>query len=62
ASKYTAERGSPRTLDLRRHIVKNYVFIDEAGFHSQMMRGRAWSKVDEPAKVKVHIIGCIVAR
>lgn len=81
ASKYTAERDSPRTLDLRRHIVtqwkavsvnflKNCVFIDEAGFHSQTMRGPVWSKVGEPAKVKVHnqkgvsisIIDCIAAR
>ncbi|KAI8878094.1 hypothetical protein K501DRAFT_229053 [Backusella circina FSU 941] len=33
---------------------KNCVFIDEAGFHSQLMRGRAWSKVGTPANVKVH--------
>jgi hypothetical protein len=38
-----------------------------AGFNTQMMRGRAWSKVGEPAYVKVHsrrgvnlsIVGCI---
>ncbi|CEJ05058.1 hypothetical protein RMCBS344292_19006 [Rhizopus microsporus] len=78
ASKYNAERDSERTLRLRQELVskwkeicvdfqKNCVFIDEAGFNSQMMRGRAWSRVGEPAKVKVHsrkgvnisIIGCI---
>ncbi|KAI8874521.1 hypothetical protein K501DRAFT_101117 [Backusella circina FSU 941] len=49
---------------------KNCVFIDEVGFHSQLRRGRAWSKVDTPANVKVHtqkdvnlsMIGCIYAR
>lgn len=81
ASKYTAERDSQRTLDLRYHMItqwkavgvdflKNCVFVDEACFHSQMMRSKAWSRVGEPAKVKVHnqkgvnisIIGCITAR
>lgn len=46
------------------------MFIDEAGFHSQLMRGRAWSKVGTPANVKVHaqkgvnlsMIECICAR
>ncbi|KAI8635725.1 hypothetical protein BD408DRAFT_357050 [Parasitella parasitica] len=43
------------TIELRHKIVsewknagvdfqRNCVFIDEAGFHSQMMRGKAWSK------------------
>lgn len=52
ATKYTRERDSPRTISLRNKIVsewkrvgvdfqKNCVFIDEAGFHSQMMRSRA---------------------
>ncbi|ORE04364.1 hypothetical protein BCV72DRAFT_277815, partial [Rhizopus microsporus var. microsporus] len=53
-----------------RFFLKNCVFVDEADFHSQMMRSRAWSRVGEPAKVKVHnqkdmnisIIGCITAR
>ncbi|KAG0782662.1 hypothetical protein G6F16_006659 [Rhizopus arrhizus] len=72
------ERDSERILRLRQELVskwkeigvdfqKNCVFIDESGFNSQMMRGRAWSRVGEPAKVKVHsrkgvnisIIGCI---
>jgi hypothetical protein len=29
---------------------KNYIFVDEAGFNTQMMRGRAWSRVGESAK------------
>ncbi|KAI8883902.1 hypothetical protein K501DRAFT_156682, partial [Backusella circina FSU 941] len=81
ASKYTIERDAPRALDLRYEIINkwieasvdfqnNCVFTDEAGFHSQLMRGRAWSKVGTPANVKVHIqkgvnlsmIGCICAR
>jgi hypothetical protein len=78
AQKYTVERDLPRTLNLRCSIIEqwkeagvnfqtNCVFVDEAGFHSQMMRARAWSKVGEPASVKVHtqkginisIVGCI---
>lgn len=78
ASLYNRERDADRTLRLRHEIVskwkeigvdfqKNCVFIDEAGFNTQMMRGRAWSRVGEPAKVTVHskkgvnvsIIGCI---
>lgn len=78
ASKYTAERDAQRTLDLRFDIIarwkvagvdfqSNCVFVDEAGFHTQMIRGRAWSKKGDPAKVKVHtqkgvnisIVGCI---
>ncbi|KAI9478548.1 MAG: hypothetical protein EXX96DRAFT_505072 [Benjaminiella poitrasii] len=81
ASKYTIERDAPRTFNLCYEIInkwievgvdfkKNYMFIDEAGFHSQMTRGRAWSKVGTPANVKVHIqkdvnlgmIGYIYAR
>ncbi|KAG1440541.1 hypothetical protein G6F56_011877 [Rhizopus delemar] len=66
ASKYNAERDSERTPRLRKELVskwkeigvefqkKNCVFIDEAGFNTQMMRVRAWSMVGEPAKVKVH--------
>lgn len=46
---------------------KNCVFIDEAGFNSQLTRSRAWSKIGTPAKVSVNtqkgmnisIIGCI---
>lgn len=78
ATVYTAERDSSRTIELRHKIVsewkaagvdfkKNCVFIDEAGFNSHMIRGRAWSKVGEPASVKVHtrrglnlsLVGCI---
>ena len=78
ATKYTAERDSPRTLQLRFDIItqwkangvdfkNNCVFVDEAGFHTQMIRGRAWSKKGDPAVVQVHtqkgvnisIIGCI---
>ncbi|KAI8078245.1 uncharacterized protein B0P05DRAFT_470602, partial [Gilbertella persicaria] len=33
---------------------KNCVFIDKAGFHSQLMRGRARPKVSTPANLKVH--------
>lgn len=81
ASKYTAERDAPRTLNLRFDIItqwkaagvdyqKNCVFVDEAGFHTQMIRGRAWAKKGDPAVVKVHtqkgvnisIVGCIAAR
>lgn len=48
---------------------KNYVFVDEVGFHAQMIRGRAWSKKGDPAVVKVHtqkgvnisIVGYIVS-
>jgi hypothetical protein len=65
ATKYSAERDAPRTIELRLNIVSqwkaagvdfqnNCVFIDEAEFRSQMMRGRAWSKVGVPANVKVH--------
>lgn len=80
ASKYKLERNSPRTVDLH-HIVaewkaasidflKNCVFVYEAGFHSQIMRGRACLKAGGLAKVKVYnqkcvninIIGCIAAR
>lgn len=51
-------------------LLKNCVFVDQAGFHSQMMKNRAWSKAGEPAKVKVHnqknanvsTIGYIAAR
>lgn len=78
ATKYTVERDAPRTLELRFNIVnqwkaagvsfsENCIFVDEAGFHSQLMRSRAWSKVGDPAIVKVHtqkgvnisIVGCI---
>lgn len=62
ASKYTIERDAPRTRNFRYEIInkwivagvdfqKNCVFIDEAGFHSQLMRGRAWSKVGTPANI-----------
>lgn len=33
---------------------QNCVFIDEAGFYSQMMRVRVWSEVGEFANFKVH--------
>lgn len=80
ATKYTAERDAPRTIKLRFDIItqwkaagvdyqNNCVFVDEAGFHTQMIRGRAWSKKGDPAAVKVHtqkgvnisIIGCIAS-
>ncbi|KAG0980959.1 hypothetical protein G6F29_007434 [Rhizopus arrhizus] len=67
-----------RTLRLRHEVVSkwkeigvdfrnNCVFVDEAGFNTHMIRGRAWSKVGEPANVTVHkqrganisIVGCI---
>lgn len=43
------------------------MFVDEAGLHSQLMRGRAWSRVGDPAIVRVHtqkgvnisIVGCM---
>lgn len=43
------------------------MFIDKAGFNTQTMHGRAWPRVGESPKVKVHsrkgvnisIIGCI---
>jgi thymidine kinase len=65
ASKYTEERNSVRTIDFRFDIVsqwkeagvdfqRNCVFIDEAGFHSQMMRSPAWSKVGTAATVQDH--------
>ncbi|KAI9468235.1 MAG: hypothetical protein EXX96DRAFT_459498, partial [Benjaminiella poitrasii] len=55
ATKCTAERDSSRTLQLRFDIItqwkttgvsyrKNYVFVDEAGFHNQMIRSRVWSR------------------
>jgi hypothetical protein len=81
ASKCTIERDTPRKLNLRYGITnkwieagvdfqKNCVFIDEAGFHSQLMRGPAWLKVGTPANVKMHtqkrvnlsMIGCIYGR
>jgi hypothetical protein len=65
ATKYTIEQDTPRTIELRYNIVsqwkaagvnfrENCVFVDETGFNSKLMRGRAWSKVGEPAVVKVH--------
>lgn len=79
ATKYTAERNSPGTLQLHFNIItqwkgagvnfrENCVFVDEAGFHTQMIRSRAWSKKKgDSAVVKVHrqkdvnisIVGCI---
>lgn len=72
------DRDIPRTLKKRFDIIsewkamgvdflKNCVFVDEAGFHSQMMRGRGWATVGKPASVKVpmqkginiSIVGCI---
>ncbi|KAI9483449.1 MAG: hypothetical protein EXX96DRAFT_478420, partial [Benjaminiella poitrasii] len=32
---------------------KKSVFIADVGFNSQMMCGRAWLKVNRPAKIKV---------
>jgi thymidine kinase len=60
ATKYTIEIDAPRAIELRFNIVSQWkaagvdfqrdcVFVDEAGFHSQMMRNRAWSKVGTPA-------------
>lgn len=78
ASLYNEERDAERTLRLRHEVVSkwkeigvdfrnNCVFVDEAGFNTHMIRGRAWSKVGEPANVTVHkqrganisIVGCI---
>lgn len=78
ATKYTAERDSPRTIQLRFDIItqwkaarvnyrENCVFVDEAGFHTQIIRSRAWSRKGDPAVVKVQrqkgvnisIVGCI---
>jgi hypothetical protein len=53
ATKYTMERDAPRMIELRFNIVsewraagvdfqRNCVFVDEAGFHSQIVRNRAW--------------------
>ncbi|KAI9471934.1 MAG: hypothetical protein EXX96DRAFT_642180 [Benjaminiella poitrasii] len=61
ASIYNEERDAERTLHLRCEVV------NEAGFNTHMIRGRAWSKVGEPANVTVHkqrganisIVGCI---
>ncbi|KAI7904377.1 uncharacterized protein BX663DRAFT_542043 [Cokeromyces recurvatus] len=46
---------------------KNCIFIDAAGFYTQMLRSRIWSKKGDPANVEVHsrrganvtIVGCI---
>lgn len=54
-------------VDLQKKERKKSVFIGGAGFNTQMLRGRAWSRFGEPAKVKVRcrkcvnisIIGCI---
>ncbi|CEP20206.1 hypothetical protein [Parasitella parasitica] len=65
ASLYNEERDVERTLRLRYEVVskwkeigvdfqKNCVFVDEAGFNTHMIRGRAWSKVGEPANVTVY--------
>lgn len=80
AMKYTAERVAPRTIKLCFDIIiqwkaagvdyqNNCIFVDEAGFHTQMIRGRAWSKKGDPTIVKVHtqrgvnisIVGCIAS-
>jgi hypothetical protein len=47
----------------------NCVFIDEAGFNSHQIRRQAWSRIGEPAIVKVptqkgvsvSIVGCIAS-
>ncbi|ORE00990.1 hypothetical protein BCV72DRAFT_258995 [Rhizopus microsporus var. microsporus] len=59
---------SLKTIELPAGVnfCENYVFIDETGFHSQLMRSRAWSKAGNPVIVKVHtqkgvnisIVGC----
>jgi hypothetical protein len=65
ASEKTLETDATWTIQLRYKIVnewkaigvhfqKNCVSVDEAGFHSQIIRGRAWSKVEDAASVKVH--------
>lgn len=78
ASLYNEERDVERTLRLRHEVVskwkeigvdfqKNCVFVDEAGFNTHMIQGRAWYKVGGPASVTVHkqrganisIVGCI---
>jgi hypothetical protein len=80
AQKYTMERDAPRTIALRFDIItqwkaegvnfmQNCVFVDESGFHSQMIRNRAWSKRNTPATAKVptqkgvniSIVGCTVS-
>ncbi|KAI9359852.1 hypothetical protein BD770DRAFT_311060, partial [Pilaira anomala] len=54
ASLYNEERNAERTLRLRHEVVSkwkeigvdfqnNCVFIDEAGFNTHMIMGRAWS-------------------
>ncbi|KAI9281504.1 hypothetical protein BY458DRAFT_574879, partial [Sporodiniella umbellata] len=63
STKYTVERNAPKTLEFHFNIVnhrkaacvifsESCIFIDETGFHSQLMRSRAWSKVGDPAIVK----------
>jgi len=65
ASLYNEERDAEQTLRLRHEVVSkwkeigvdfrnNCVFVDEADFNTHMIRGRAWSKVGEPANVTVH--------
>lgn len=55
ATKNTVERDTTKTIQLRFDIVtqwkaagdnyqSNCVFVDTAGSHTQMIRGRAWSK------------------
>jgi thymidine kinase len=62
---HSEERDAEKTLRLRFDIVSkwkeigadfqtNCVFVDEAGFNTHMIRGRAWSKVGELANVTVH--------
>ncbi|KAG1453538.1 hypothetical protein G6F46_009171 [Rhizopus delemar] len=61
AMKYTAERDAPRTIKLCFDIIiqwkaagvdyqNNCIFVDVAGFHTQMIRGRAWSKKEKIEK------------
>jgi hypothetical protein len=78
SSLYNEERDAEGIIRFRHEVVskwkeigvdfqKNCVFVDEAGFNTHMIRGRAWSKVGEPANVTVHkqscanisIVGCI---
>lgn len=64
AEEHVDRRDDPKTLAATRDCMlhwrsigvdfhTNCVFIDEAGFHLHMMRGRAWSRKGKSAKVTV---------
>jgi hypothetical protein len=58
-TRHPAQRNSPETIEARAVWVaewlakgtdyNNCVFLDESGFNINMTRGKAWSKVGEPA-------------